>query len=176
MASGGVPRRNTSLASESDRSQLRFVSPRHDPQQLVGELPPDNCPDLCNFLCWSEPVEPRHQRCVQACGDGQSRRGNGGGVFHASPSLFRFQHRLGHFLNEQRDAVSALDNVLPNALRQRLIARDAVDYGSDFVLPKPVEREGSHAGLSDPRRLELWPERHDQQHTEAWYSVHDATK
>ena len=31
-------------------------------------------------------------------------------------------------------------------------------------------------GPSDPGRLKLGPERHDQQHAKGWYSVHDATK
>src|SRR4029077_14997202 len=35
------------------------------------------------------------------------------------------------FPPQQRDAVSALDYVLPYALRQRLIAGDAVDQGSN---------------------------------------------
>ena len=55
-------------------------------------------------------------------------------VRSAAPSFSPFQHRLGHFLHEKRDSIGALDDVQPNVLRQRLVARDAVDHGSDFAL------------------------------------------
>ena len=45
----------------------------------------------------------------------------------------RLQHRLRHFLNEQRNAIGALDDVLPNVRWQWLIARDAVDHRGDFA-------------------------------------------
>ena len=119
--------------SSADRSSACAL-PRHCGQQSIRELPPDHCSDLCNLLGGAEPIEPRHQGGVQACGDGLSRGGNSGGGLPRVAFAFRFQHRLGHFLNEQRDAVSAFDNVLPDALRQRLIACDAVDHCSDFAL------------------------------------------
>ena len=65
------------------------------------------------------------------------------------------QHRLGHFLNEQRNAISALDNVLSDTLWQRLVARNAVNHCSDFALAKAIKTERSDIGPSDPRRLEL---------------------
>jgi hypothetical protein len=36
--------------------------------------------------------------------------------------------------------------------------------------------ESRHVRPSDPRRLEVRPERNDQQHAEAWYPVRDATE
>ena len=85
---------------------------------------------------------------------------------------FRFQHRLGHFLDEQRNAIGALDDVLPDARRQRLVADDAVDHGVDFALAQPIESEGGHVWSSDPRRLELRSERDDQQHPKGSNPVH----
>ena len=64
----------------------------------------------------------------------------------------------------KRNAVSALDNVLPDARGQRLVAGDAVDHGGDFALPKPIEGECGDIRSSNPRRLKLWPVRYDQQH------------
>ena len=74
------------------------------------------------------------------------------------------------------NAVGALDDVLPDVRREELVANDPVDHGVDFALRQPIEGEGGHVGPSDPRRLELRPERHDQQHAEGWYLVHDATE
>ena len=57
-----------------------------------------------------------------------------------------FQHRLGHFLNEQRDAVGALDDVLPNARRKQLVPDDVVDHGLDFAFSEPIDGESSYIG------------------------------
>ena len=65
------------------------------------------------------------------------------GTVAGSPLRFfltpRFQHRLGHFLHEQGDAVRALDDVLPNARRDELVADDAVDHGLDVALRQPID-------------------------------------
>ena len=42
---------------------------------------------------------------------------------------------------------------------QWLIASDAVDQAVDFAFSEPIERERSDMRLSDPRRLELRPDR-----------------
>ena len=49
---------------------------------------------------------------------------------------------------------------------RELVADDAVDHGVDVALRQPIDGEGRHVRPSDPGRLELWPERHDQQHAE----------
>ena len=113
---------------------------------------------------------------MQARRNRQRRGWNGGGGLPRVAFALRFQHGLRHFLNEQRDAVSALDNVLPNALRQRLVARDAVDHGNDFALPKPVEREGSDEGPTNPRRFELGSVRDNQQNPKSSQPVYRPTK
>ena len=132
----------------------------------MGELPPDRRPDLRHLLGRAEPVEPRHQRGVQACRDRQGRGRNRRSRAPRRALALRLQHRLRHLLHEQRNAVGALDDVLPDARRQRLVADDAVDHGADFALRQPIDGEGGHMRPSDPGRLELRPERHDQQHAE----------
>ena len=44
----------------------------------------------------------------------------------------RLQHRLRHFLDEQRNAVGTLDDVLADVGWQRLVADDALDHGDEF--------------------------------------------
>src|SRR5258707_8493020 len=62
------------------RLQLRLRHAHDCSEQGVGELASDRRPDLRQLLGGAEPVEPRHQRCVQACGDRQYRpRDQGGG-------------------------------------------------------------------------------------------------
>src|SRR6185295_19939063 len=79
-------------------------------------------------------------------------------------------------LHEQRDAVGALDDILPDICGKEVIANKAVDYGADFSLCQPIEGEGRHVWPSDPGRLELKPERHDQHHAKTGYSADDAIK
>ena len=88
----------------------------------------------------------------------------------------RLQHRFRHFLDEQRNAVSTLDDVLADVGWQRLVADDALDQGENFAFSQPVNGESRNVRPSDPGRLELWPERHDQQHAEARYPVNNPTE
>ena len=85
----------------------------------------------------------------------------------AAPSPSASSTAFGHFLHKQRNAVSALDDVLPNVRRESLVANDRVDHGIDFALRQPIDSKGGYVRPSDPRRLELRPERYDQQRTKA---------
>ena len=142
----------------------------------MRELAPDSRADLCHFLGGAEAVEPRHQRGLQACGDGQGRRWHSRG----SPLRFflapRFHHCLGHFLHEQRDAVRALNYVVPYVRRDELVADNAVDHGLNVALREPIDGESRHVRPSDPGRLELWTERHNQQHRKGANPVDDPTE
>jgi hypothetical protein len=60
----------------------------------------------------------------------------------------------------------ALDYVLPNALRQRLVAGDAVNHCSAFALTKAIETERGDVWSPDPRRPELRSISDSQQHPE----------
>src|SRR6266516_7122331 len=132
------------------RLQLRLRLAHDRSQQGMGELASDRRPDLRQLLAGAEPVEPRHQRCVQACGDRQCRRRNQGG----GPPCFAFglclQHRLRHLFHEQGDAVGALDDILSYVGRQRIVADDVIDDGADFAGRQPIEIEGGHVRLSYP--------------------------
>ena len=88
----------------------------------------------------------------------------------------RLQHRLGHFLDEQRNAIGAFDNVVPDVRRQRLVADDAVDHGGDFALAKPIEGKGGYVRPSNPRRFKLRSVRDDQQRAQSSYTVHRSTE
>ena len=74
---------------------------------------------------------------------------------------------LGQFLDEQRNAVGASGDLVDDLVRQRGAARDLLDQGGPVTPVQPVERQHCHLGLTGPRRLELWPEGHDQQHRQA---------
>jgi hypothetical protein len=73
----------------------------------------------------------------------------------SSTFAFGFQYRLRHFLDEQRNAIGTLDNVLSDTLGQRLVARNTLDHGGDIAFPKPVESKGGDMRTTDPRRLKL---------------------
>ncbi len=113
---------------------------------------------------------------MQARGDRQRRGGNRDCSLYRFQLAPGFQHGLCHLLHEQRDAVSTLDDVLSNARRQRLVADDAVDHGVDLAMSQPVEGKSCDVRLSDPGRLELRPERHDQQRAKARDLIHHATE
>jgi hypothetical protein len=115
---------------------LRTLRERRD--QFIGELAADHRANLRNLLGNRvEPIEPRHQRCVQACGDSQRRGRNRSRNPLRFALALRLQHRLRHFFHEQRDAVSAFDDVLPDARGQRLIVSDAVDPPRRLPAPEP---------------------------------------
>jgi hypothetical protein len=87
-----------------------------------------------------------------------------------------FQHCLGHFLHEQGNAIRALDDVLPNARWDELVADNVVDHGLNVALCQPIDGESHHVRPPDPRRLELWTECHDQQHPKAADTINDPTE
>ncbi len=154
------------------RPQLRLGLARHRRQQRMRELPPDRRPDLRHLLGRAEPVEPRHQRGVQACRDRQGRRRNRRNRAPGRALALRLQHRLRHLLDEQRNAVGALDDLRHHIRRQRLVPDQARDDGGRFTLAKPVERQARHMRLSHPRRVELGAERHDEQRRKRFNPVH----
>ena len=154
------------------RLEFRLRLASHRSQQSMRELSPNGRSDLRYLLGGAEPIKPRHQRGVQACGDGKSRGGNGGGGLPRVAFDFPASNTA--------LVISSTNNGMPSVrsmmscvmlFRQRLVARDAVDHGSDFALPKPVEGECSYVRLPNPRRLKLWSVRNDQQDAKSSYSV-----
>src|SRR5215470_18871620 len=54
--------------------QCGLVASHHRSQQGIGEVAPDDGADLTNLLHWRQPVEPRHQRVLKGCRDGERRQ------------------------------------------------------------------------------------------------------
>ena len=136
------------MRRSSAELQLRLRLAHYRSQQGMGELPPDRRADLRHLLGGAEPVKPRHQRGVQACGDRQGRgRNRSGGPLGFALAL-RLQHRLRHFLDKQRNAVGALDDVLPDVRRQQLVADNARRSWRRFrALPSRLRVRASHAAV-----------------------------
>src|SRR6476620_11622888 len=112
----------------------------------MRKFPPNHRSYLRNLLSRPEPIKSRHQRSVQASGNCDGGRRNGThGAFGRTFSK-RLQHRLGHFLDEQRNAIGTLDNVLSNTTQQWLVAADTVDQVSDFALAEAIETECGDVG------------------------------
>ena len=109
-----LPEQQTSRNETVERRlQLRLRLAHHRSQQSMRELSPDRRADLRDLFGRAEPIEPRHQRGVQACGTARAGDGTAAAVRSRVALALRLQHRLGHFLDEQWNAVGALDDVLP---------------------------------------------------------------
>ena len=136
----------------------------------MRELPPNRRPDLRHLLGRAEPVEPRHQRGVQARRDSQCWRRNGRtGALRFALAL-GLQHRLGHFLDEQRNAIGALNDVLLILSGSALLPVTRSIIAVDFALAESIKSEGGDIGPTNPRRLELRPIGDNQQHREVFSS------
>ena len=152
--------------------QFRLRLSHQRSQQHVGKFPADRRADLRHVLCRAEPVEPRHQRSLQACRNRHDRRWCPcEGPLHIALTL-RVQHRLGHLLGEQWNAVGALNDVLADARRQRSVADDPLDQEIDVARRQPMEGQLSHVRPSDPGRAEFRPESDKQQEPVALGPVH----
>ena len=130
----------------------------------MREFATDSRSDVSKFFGAAESVEPRHQRCVQACRHRHRRRGNRGSYPPRRVLGRRLEHGFRHLFHEQRNSVCSFDDVLTDRRRQRIVADDVIDHGVDVARRQPVEGEGSDVRLLDPGRLEFRPERNDHQH------------
>ena len=133
----------------------------------MGELAPDRRADLRDFPGRAEPVEPCHQRGMQACRDRQGWRRTNAGSARRFAFAFRLQHRLRHFLDEQRNAVGARGDLGHHIRTQLFVPGEACDHDGHLALPKPIERQARDMRLPDPGRSELGPEGDDEQHRNA---------
>src|SRR5215467_303851 len=144
MGRDALPAQQANLAEtveSRDESPLRLAY--HFSQQFMRELSPYGSSDLAYLLGRrADPVEPRHQRSMQACRDRKRWRRNYANRPLSRALAFGFHHRLRHFLHEQWNTVTALDDVLPNACREKLVADDAVNHGADFALCQPIDGNG----------------------------------
>jgi hypothetical protein len=86
------------------------------------------------------------------------------------------QHRLGHLLHKQRNTIAPLDDVLSDVRWEHLIADEPVDHRLHFASRQPVDDEGGHVRLPNPRRLKVRSEGYEQQYVKRRYLVDDTTK
>ena len=163
-AAGQQPRLNETVKR---RRQRRLVEASHPRQERMGKLAPDRRSDLRHVLGRSQPVEPRHQRSMEAGGNEKRRRGGRRGLGSRRALVLRLQHCPRHLLDEQRYSIGALDNMAADLFRQRPAADDLLDEEARLAGPQPIDRERGHERPPDPRRDELLPERHEQQNPEA---------
>ena len=89
---------------------------------------------------------------------------DGSGTVATAPFAFGLQHRLCHFLDEQRNAITTLNYVLPNALRQCPTSGNLPNQGGDFAFTETIEVERCDVERPHPRGLELGSVRNNQQH------------
>src|SRR4029077_7147009 len=75
--------------------------------------------------------------------------------------------RSGHHYNSSRSAFASFKSRL---------ADDVVDHGLDVAVRQPVDGQSGYMRLSNPRWLELWTERDDQQYTQSPKSIHRPTE
>ena len=147
------------------RIEFRFWLTHHRSQQRMRELPPDSCPYLRHLLGWTEPVEPRHQRSMQACRNRQGwGRNRAQRSARAAPSLSASSTAF--VISSTNSGMPSVRSMMSCRMfaGSSLLPTTRVDHGPDVALSQPVDGEGRHVRPSDPGRLELWPERHDQQH------------
>src|SRR5262245_19085715 len=142
----------------------------------MSELSTNGRADLRNlFGRTAEPVQPRHQRGVQSGWDRNRPGRNGRSRLLSFGRALGFQHRLGHFLYEKRDAVGPFDDFFPDVRRKLPVTNDPIDHRLDFALRQPTKGERSDVWQPDPRRLELGPKGYDQQDA-GWSPMHGPTE
>ena len=178
VACGATPCRKSNPAATS-RSSAKLTSASGLPTTLATSACENSRP-IAAPICATSFAGPRRSRRAirEACKLGGTVRAGMEPPQQCAPTRFRFQfqHRLRHFLHKQRDTISVRDDVLANAWRKQLVTDDAVNQGTNFALCQPVDSERGHVRPSNPRRVELGPKRHNQQHPEGWYLVDDATE
>ena len=125
--------------------QCRLRQPRERSDGRVIEGAANHGRGLRHLLDRVQPVKPGHQRVVQAGRDGEPAERAGelvrGGCLEHRP---RFQHRLGHLLDEQRHAVAAGGDLVEQRTRQRLAGRDPLDDELHRAARQPVQDKARH--------------------------------
>src|SRR5580692_6473714 len=99
---------------------------------------------------------------MKACGDGQVGGRNCRYKVLDCALTLRFEDGLCHLLDEQGDAVSAIDDVLPDVRWEEFVAADAIDDDSNVSLSQLIDCQCDYLMPSDPWCLEFRSERHDQ--------------
>ena len=128
---GGAPWRESSPDCRSRSSAEPSSLPgqaRHGGKQGMGKLPPDRRAGLRHALAGPSRSSRAISEACRLAGTASAGEGTDAIVRAAAPAL-GLQHRLRHLLHEQRDAVGALDDILPDVVGKRPVAGDLLDQG-----------------------------------------------
>ncbi len=106
----------------------------------MRELAPEGGADLGDRPRLSEPVEPRHQRILQA------------GRHRSSIRPVAFEYGFRQLFDEERHAVGACNDLIPDTGRQDLRAADMLYQCRDVELAQPCQGERSHMRVVYPGR------------------------
>ncbi len=140
----------------------------HRGDQLVGELPSDCGADLRHVLDRGEAIEARHQRSLQRRWNGEFRQRPVERI--ALVGLAEdaaLDQRAGQFLDEQRHAICAREDLIDDRVGQRLVPGDAGNDAGAVATAEAVQGQHRHMRLTDPVRPKLRPPRDHQQHRQA---------
>src|SRR6516165_4319469 len=168
----GVERVGQSAALEN---QFRGDEPSESGLQLLlgkaGDIAQQRVRKLAPYCSAYLRQEPRRQQIVQTRRDREWRQST---VKRVTVCLLAqqaaFQNALRQFLNKQRHAICTVDDLGDDLIRQGLAAGDFLYKSSPVDAVQAIELEHRHLRLSDPVRLELGAEGHDQQNRQAAHS------
>jgi hypothetical protein len=97
----------------------------------------------------------------------------GQGPVDALAAAVGLDHRTRQFLDEQRDAVAALDDLWRELLRQCPVAGDSPDHFGAGARVEAAQGQGPHLWLAAPWRLEFGSKGQNQRHRQAFRSVYE---
>ena len=156
----GCLRRSTADVDQFRFDQLvqgiverRPLDRRYRFQQGARELASDGRADLGRLLDRRQPIEARGQRVLQGRRDRKRRQRRGQHVGAARlPDKPGFQHALGQFFHEQRNAVGLRQYLFKHLGRQLLAGRHAIDHRFRFLPVEPVQGDGRDVVTAPGRR------------------------
>ena len=131
-------------------AELALVERGHRGEQFVGEGAAERGAELGDGLGAGQPVEPRHQRVLQA--------GRNLELDRLDIVRVALEQRPGDLLDEQRHAVGLADDLLDDRGRQGPRAGDLGDERQAPPAVEPLEPDRQHMGIARPGRIEARPE------------------
>ena len=147
-------------------AQLERAAVGDGREQGMGEAAADHRANLRHLAGRAQPVEPAGQRGLQRGRDLMRP------VLRQSLRRHRrtgFDNGLGQLLDEQRHAVGPLEDLLDQFGRQAKLAAEPFDELGAGGAAEPVQGQGVDVRPADPRRIEVGPERHQEQDCQPRY-------
>ena len=106
----------------------------------MGKFATNDCADLGDFLGRTEPVKAGSQRVEQRRRNSEGGHGTNGYVSVADVlDQLGFQYALGEFLDEQRNPVRLVDDLLLGFSRQRIVPDHLGDNSVALFAAHPIE-------------------------------------